>query len=66
VKERIFKLGDIRDPISRELVVAKEYRNQMDQVLPRFLLSTVKVLTSTTFSTFSFSFSFLENSVKLL
>jgi hypothetical protein len=40
VKERIFKLGDIRDPISGELVVAKEYRNQMDQVLTKFLLST--------------------------
>jgi hypothetical protein len=32
VRERIFKLGDIRDPISGELVVAKEYRRQMDEV----------------------------------
>lgn len=32
VKELVFKLGDIRDPISGELVVAKEYRKQMDEI----------------------------------
>ena len=32
MRERIFKLGDIRDPITGELVVAKEYRKQMDEV----------------------------------
>jgi hypothetical protein len=35
VRELVFKLGDIRDPISGELVVAKEYRKQMDQVTDR-------------------------------